>query len=413
MARGSPARIVRPTAPARTPVQLSLEAALRASVSRNTQSSCAGTQLMPATSPKWVTWADMAPANANESAPSRLGRLARRRARRKKNMPSPAAAQVRIMLSVHAAVPGKMANRNVSGYAAPAFQSPIKGAPVQMYGSYSGSWPFLIWCPASTRSGKFCVRSSPGRTGCPSSAGTPKTMTGSATRRTTAAASPGQRLDARVPSTRDVLIPSVGDSSSPTGTLLQQKPERSWEGSFTDPPESPQLPRRAAGPELAKSHSDSSQRRPAGLFPPYIWRYTSPRGEVILDHPPCRIWQSAAPSPLSAAVGGFPASRHRACPARGTCRAGPGWCLSGHLAMAPGAGGQMVTLVQLPAVAGLVMTGLVFVPPNRATSGVPYWASWPNARLVTPGRTLPKFQTQAPPGAPVPARRWVLLRLQN
>ena len=42
----------------------------------------------------------MAPANANESAPKNPGRLPSRRARRKKNMPSPATAQVTIMLSV-------------------------------------------------------------------------------------------------------------------------------------------------------------------------------------------------------------------------------------------------------------------------------------------------------------------------
>ena len=47
-------------------------------------------------------------------------------------MPSPATAQVTIMLSVHAAVPGRTANRNVSGYAAAAFQEASSGAPPQM-----------------------------------------------------------------------------------------------------------------------------------------------------------------------------------------------------------------------------------------------------------------------------------------
>ncbi len=135
---------------------------LRVSQSRSTASNSTGTQLMPATSPKWLTCADMAPAKANESAPRTLGRLPRRSARRKKNMPSPATAQVTIRLSVHAAVAGTMANRNVSGYAAPAFQPASNGAPLQMYGSYSGNWPLRICWPASTRSGKFWVRSSPG-----------------------------------------------------------------------------------------------------------------------------------------------------------------------------------------------------------------------------------------------------------
>ncbi len=132
MARGSPARIVRPNVPPRTAVQPSLDAVLRVSHSRNTASNSTGTQLMPATSPKWPTWADMAPAKANESAPRTLGRLLRRSARRKKNMPSPATAQVTIRLSVHAAVAGTIANRDVSGYAAPAFQPASNGAPLQM-----------------------------------------------------------------------------------------------------------------------------------------------------------------------------------------------------------------------------------------------------------------------------------------
>jgi hypothetical protein len=110
-------------------------------VSRSTLSSCTGTQLRPATSPKWDTWADIAPANANDSAPNAPAKLPRRSARRKANMPSPATAQVMIMLSAHAPAPGKTANSNVSGYAAPAFQLASNGAPLQMYGLYRGIWP--------------------------------------------------------------------------------------------------------------------------------------------------------------------------------------------------------------------------------------------------------------------------------
>ena len=71
----------------------------------------------------------------------------------------------------------------------------------------------------------------------------------------------------------------------------------------------------------------------------------------------------------------------------------------------------MRTFAQFPVVAGLVMTGLVLVPANRATLGTPYCASLPNVRLVTPGSTLPKFHTQAPRGEPF--IRWVLLSDQN
>ena len=115
MARGSPARMVRPNVPARAPVQASRENLVPGPVSRRTHSSCSGTQLMPATSPKWATCADMAPANANESAPSRPGRLARRQARKNANIPSPAVAQVRTMFRVQAATGGRTANRNVNG----------------------------------------------------------------------------------------------------------------------------------------------------------------------------------------------------------------------------------------------------------------------------------------------------------
>ncbi len=138
---------------------------LRGPVSRRTHSSCTGTQLMPATSPKWATWADMAPANANDSAPRTAGPQPRRQARKKTNIPVPAIAQVAIMFRVQAATGGVTANKNVNGYAAPAFQPASSGAPLQMYGLYSGRWPLRISWPASTLSGKFCVRSSPGRTG--------------------------------------------------------------------------------------------------------------------------------------------------------------------------------------------------------------------------------------------------------
>ena len=61
------------------------------------------------------------------------------------------------MLTVHAAVPGRMANSQVSGYAAAAFQPASNGAPLQMYGSNSGRCPARMSRPASTRSGRFWV----------------------------------------------------------------------------------------------------------------------------------------------------------------------------------------------------------------------------------------------------------------
>ena len=224
MARGSPARITRPMAAARTAVQPHLpgwaspasqprpasrpapaglpgrEAMGRSCESRRMLSSASGIQLMPATRPKWVTCADIPPAKANENAPRRLARLASRSARRKQNIPSPATAQVAIMLTVHAAVPGTMANSQVSGYAAAAFQPASNGAPLQMYGSNRGRCPARISCPASTRSGRFWVRSSPGRTACPSNAGRPKMTTGSVTSTTTATTSPRPRRG-RAPAT--------------------------------------------------------------------------------------------------------------------------------------------------------------------------------------------------------------------
>jgi hypothetical protein len=57
----------------------------------------------------------MAPANENVIAPRKLATLLSRTACRKQNIPSPATAQVMIRLSVHAAVPGRMANSQVRG----------------------------------------------------------------------------------------------------------------------------------------------------------------------------------------------------------------------------------------------------------------------------------------------------------
>jgi hypothetical protein len=43
---------------------------------------------------------------------------------------------------------------------------------------------------------------------------------------------------------------------------------------------------------------------------------------------------------------------------------------------------------------GLDSSGLMLVPPKRATSGVPYSAAPPKLCVVVPGITLPKFQAQ-------------------
>src|SRR5271156_3747488 len=225
MARGSPARIIRPMAVARTAIQPSRERTGRSCASRRMLSSASGTQLRPATRPKWVTCADMPPAKANENAPRKLARLASRRARRKQNIPSPATAQVAIMLTVHAAVPGKMANSQVSGYAAAAFQPASNGAPLQMYGSYSGRCPARISRPARMRSGRFWVRSSPGRTACPSSAGRPKMSAGSVMSRTTATTSPRRRRDARAPRASAVVTPDASDDSALIVRTLQLEPK--------------------------------------------------------------------------------------------------------------------------------------------------------------------------------------------
>ena len=239
MARGSPARITRPIAAARTAVQRSLDATVRSCDSRSTLSSATGTQLIPATSPKCVTCADMAPAKAKENAPRKPARLVSRSARRKPNIPSPATTQVTIRFAVHAAVPGRIANSQVSGYAAPAFQPASSGAPLQLYGSYSGSCPARISRPASTRSGKFWPRSSPRRTACPSSAGTPKMTAGTTTSRATASTSlrrqdastslrrqdVGARLAPRAPA---ATRPDNRRGSVPIGILSQLDLKKAW-----------------------------------------------------------------------------------------------------------------------------------------------------------------------------------------
>jgi hypothetical protein len=78
-------------------------------------SSTSGTQLIPATRPKWLTCADVAPAKANDSAPRKPASRPSRSARRNQNIPSPAVSQVKISPAVHAAVPGRIAKSHVSG----------------------------------------------------------------------------------------------------------------------------------------------------------------------------------------------------------------------------------------------------------------------------------------------------------
>src|ERR1700733_8372322 len=85
--------------------------------------------------------------------------------------------------TVHAPTPGRTAKRTVSGYTAPAFQPPSSGAPLQMKGLKTGRCPLRIWVPASTRRGKFWVKSSPGRVGCPANAGMAKIAVGRRTSR--------------------------------------------------------------------------------------------------------------------------------------------------------------------------------------------------------------------------------------
>src|SRR6266566_2701234 len=92
--------------------------------------------------------------------------------------------------------------------------------------------------------------------------------------------------------------------------------------------------------------------------------------------------------PARAAVPGTAGSSARQRPAR---RPEPGRRAGSE----PRTCGQ-VTGLQSFASAGLFRTLLVRVPPNLATSGVPYSASLPKLRVVTPAMTLPKFQTHAP-----------------
>src|SRR5215470_4234274 len=51
--------------------------------------------------------------------------------------------------------------------------------------------------------------------------------------------------------------------------------------------------------------------------------------------------------------------------------------------------------------AGLGVTGLVSVPPKRATSGVPYSAAFPKSFVVTPAMSAPKFHTHCPWALPL------------
>src|ERR1700685_3114836 len=77
--------------------------------------------------------------------------------------------------------------------------------------------------------------------------------------------------------------------------------------------------------------------------------------------------------------------KHRACPAHGGAGQARLVPAGARLAAGHPRGYGWVNEGQLPVTAGLAITGLVFVPPNRATSETPYWASPPNACLVTPG----------------------------
>ena len=74
----------------------------------------------------------MEPAKLNDKAPRKLGTTARREARRNTKHPIPATHQVATRLNVHAALAGRITKRRVKGYAAPAFQPPSSGAPLQM-----------------------------------------------------------------------------------------------------------------------------------------------------------------------------------------------------------------------------------------------------------------------------------------
>ena len=77
-------------------------------------------------------------------------------------------------------------------------------------------------------------------------------------------------------------------------------------------------------------------------------------------------------------VGGFPWA---GCPPGDPCRA------TGRTA------DVRTYLPQVLDSAGLGITGLVSVPPKRATSGVPYSAAFPKSFVVTPAMSAPKFHT--------------------
>ncbi len=103
------------SAPASTNIHAQRRRDVRCSDIRPKASRATGTQLMPATRPKWATWAAMAPANANETAPRKPATGERRDARRKAKVPRPATHHVTSRLAVHAAVPDSTANRSVKG----------------------------------------------------------------------------------------------------------------------------------------------------------------------------------------------------------------------------------------------------------------------------------------------------------
>ena len=101
MARGSPARIVRPNAwpgPRSRPSRRGWPGPREPEDAQQLQRHPAH----PATSPSGHLRRH-GPGEGERERPSRLARLPRRRARRKQNIPSPATAQVTIMLSVQAA----------------------------------------------------------------------------------------------------------------------------------------------------------------------------------------------------------------------------------------------------------------------------------------------------------------------
>jgi hypothetical protein len=77
-----------------------------------------------------------------------------------------------------------------------------------------GRWPARSWFPASSRSGKFCVMSSPGTTACPSRAGMPKTTAGSRASSKTGITSPRGSQDPRIRATADDPAGRVSNDGS-------------------------------------------------------------------------------------------------------------------------------------------------------------------------------------------------------